>query len=185
VIDLDDLFATVEAVGVDARQRRGSPRSLGVTLGRVQVVEGGDARVLSRESTMSFVATLTTDTKTITGCTWADVEREIDALDSRTQTLVMLAPLPPKGPPEGDHHLTVGGGGGGRFIVYTTEDNVDFWNLTDPERRGIEQKVVMNIGGQEGEYSEQQFVSKELALHAARQYVENGQRARDLSWAKG
>jgi len=133
---------------------------------------------------MSFVATLTTDTKTITSPTWADVEREIGALDARTRTLVMLAPPPPKGAPEGEHHLAVGGGDG-RFIVYTTEDNLNFWNLTDPEKRGAERKVLMNIGGQEGEYREAQFVSRDLALRAARRYVEDGQRAADLVWTKG
>lgn len=53
---------------------------------------------------MSFIATLTIDTTTITSPTWTDVEREIGALDARTQTLVMLAPPPPKGAPKGDHH---------------------------------------------------------------------------------
>lgn len=134
---------------------------------------------------MSFVATLTTDTKTITNPTWADVEREISALDARAQTLVILAPPPPKGAPEGDQHLAVGGGADGHFIVYATEDNLNFWNLTDPERGGAERKVRMNIGGQEGEYREAQFVSRELALRAARRYVEDGQRAADLVWTQG
>ena len=134
---------------------------------------------------MSFVATLTTDTKTITSPTWADVEREINALDARTQTVVTLAPPPPRGAPEGDHHLAVGGGGDGRFIVYTTEDNLNFWNLANPEKRDAERKVRMNIGGQEGEYREAQFVSRDLALRAARRYVEDGQRAADLVWTKG
>ena len=134
---------------------------------------------------MSFVATLTTDTKTIKSPTWDDVEREITLLNARTQTLVMLAPPPPKGAPDGDHHLAVGGGGDGLFIVYTTEDNLNFWNLADPERRSAERKVRMNIGGQEGEYREAQFVSRDLALRAARQYVEDGHRAADLLWTKG
>jgi hypothetical protein len=134
---------------------------------------------------MSFVATLTTETKTIKNPTWADVEREIGALDARTRTLVMLAPSPPKGAPEGSHHLAVGGGGDGRFIVYTTEDNLNFWNLTDPEKHGAEHKVRLNIGGQEGEYREAQFVSRDLALRAARRYVEDGQRAADLNWSAG
>jgi hypothetical protein len=134
---------------------------------------------------MTFVATLTTDTKTIANPTWADVEREIGALDAKTRTLVMLAPPSPEGAPEGDHHLAVGGGGDGRFIVYTTEDSRNFWNLTDPEKRGAERKVRMNIGGQEGEYREAQFVSRDLALRAARRYVEDGQRGADLVWTKG
>jgi hypothetical protein len=133
---------------------------------------------------MSFVTTLTTDTETIKNATWADVEREIAALDARTQTLVMLAPPPPKGAPEGNHHLAVGGGSDGRFIVYATEDNLNFWNLTDPERSEAKATVRMNIGGQEGEYREAQFVSRDLALRAARRYVEDGQRAADLAWTK-
>jgi len=40
----------------------------------------------------------------------------------------------------------------------------------------------MNIGGQEGECRESQFVSREVALQAALQYVEDGQRAADLTW---
>ncbi len=98
---------------------------------------------------MTFVATLTTDTKTIANPTWADVEREIGALDAKTQTLVMLAPPSPKGAPEGDHHLAVGGGGDGHFIGYD-RGQPEPWNLTDPEKRGAERKVRMNIGGQEG-----------------------------------
>jgi hypothetical protein len=43
----------------------------------------------------------------------------------------------------------------------------------------------MNIGGQEGEYREAQFVSRDLALRAARRYVEDGQRAADLAWTRG
>jgi hypothetical protein len=38
----------------------------------------------------------------------------------------------------------------------------------------------MNIGGQEGDYRESQFVSLALALRAARQYFTDGQRAADL-----
>jgi hypothetical protein len=131
---------------------------------------------------MSFVVTLTTDTKTVTTPTWADVEREICALDARAQTLVILAPPPPKGAPEGDHHMAIGGGSADHFIVYMTEDNLSFWNLVNPEKRGAEGKVQMNIGGQVGDYREAQFVSRDLALRAARQYVEDGRRAADLAW---
>jgi hypothetical protein len=131
---------------------------------------------------MSFVVTLTTDTKIVTNPTWADVEREVCALDARAQTLVILAPSPPKGAPEGDHHMAIGGGSDDRFIVYTTEDNLSFWNLTDPEQSGAEGKVQMSIGGQVGDYRKAQLVSRDLALRAARQYVEDGRRAADLIW---
>ena len=134
---------------------------------------------------MQFVTTLNTDTKTIPGPAWADVEREILALDARTQTLVTLAPSPPIGAPEGDHHLAVGGGSNDRFIVYMTEDNLNFWNLTDPKRTADEQTVRMQIGGQDGEYRAAQCVSRDLALLAARKYFEDGRRAKDLEWTIG
>lgn len=131
---------------------------------------------------MSHVATLTTDTKTIVAPTWADVEREVAALDGLQQTLVMLAPATPKGAPEGDHHMAIAGDGQDHFVVYMTEDNLNFWNVTDPKRRGAEHKVRMNIGGQEGEYKEAQLVSREMALSAARRYVDDGGRAPELVW---
>lgn len=131
---------------------------------------------------MSFAATLTTDTKTIRNPSWADVEREIRALDSVRQTLVMLAPPSPKGVPEGDHHLAVGGAADDRLIVYVTEDNLHFWNLVDPARRMGTRKTRIIIGGQEGEYRESQFVTRDCALRAAREYFEHGRRSADLTW---
>ncbi len=131
---------------------------------------------------MTFVAALTTDSETFNDPAWAAVEREIRALDARTHTTVTLAPAPPRGVPVGDAHLCEGGGGGGRYIVYLTEDNQSFWNLTDPSVRGSSKRVLMNIGGQEGDYRESQFVSLALALRAARQYFTDGQRAADLDW---
>jgi hypothetical protein len=83
---------------------------------------------------------------------------------------------------QGHHHLAVGGGGNRRLLVCATEDNLSFWNLTDPGKRGVERKVRMNIGDQEGEYRESQFVSRDVALRAARRYVEDGHRAADLTW---
>ncbi|MBS2012197.1 MAG: hypothetical protein JST00_04890 [Deltaproteobacteria bacterium] len=132
---------------------------------------------------MPFVTTLTTDATTISSPTWADVEREILALNAATQTLVMLAPAPPLGAPEGDHHLAVGGGGDSRYIVFTTEDNLTFWNLVDLDRHGDARKVRMLIGGQEGEYVAAQFVSRDMALRAAHRYFEDGRRADDLMWS--
>jgi hypothetical protein len=132
-----------------------------------------------------FVMALTTDSKTIERPSWADVEREVGALDALTRTLVMLAPAPPLGAPEGEHHMAIGGGGGGRFIVYTTEDNLRFANLIDPGKRGAEGTVRRLIGGQESEYREVQFVSRDLALRAAGQYMEDGHRAPDLTWTEG
>ncbi len=134
---------------------------------------------------MNFVATLTTDTRTISNPTWAEVEHAISALDARTETLVMLAPPPPKGAPVGECHMAVGGGADDRFIVYITEDNLKFWNLVDPETQADHRNVGVLIGGQVGEYRESQFVSRALALRAARDYVTDGVRAIALTWIEG
>jgi Immunity protein Imm1 len=134
---------------------------------------------------MSFVATLATDTETMENPSWPDVERAILALDARSTTLVMLAPPSPKGLPTGEHHMAVGGGSGDRLIVYTTDDNFHFWNLVDPKKRGDRRPVRMVVGGQEGDYREEQFVSRDHALRAARCYVTDGRRAPDLEWTQG
>ncbi len=134
---------------------------------------------------MAFVATLTTEAEVTANPTWGDVEREICALDGAVHTLVVLAPPSPLGPPSGDHHLAIGGGLDGGLIVFVTEDNLTFWNLRNPENRGATRVVRMSIGGQEGDYRAAQIVSRDLALRAARRYVEDGQRAGDLEWTIG
>lgn len=131
---------------------------------------------------MPFVSTIATDQRVFHGPTVADMEREIRALDAKTSTLVVLAPAPPLGAPEGSSHLAVGGGEGGRFIVYFTEDNLEFWNLADHERAMDGRRLMVNIGGQEGEYFESQFVSFEKAMAAAFRYFKDGRRDPRLIW---
>jgi Immunity protein Imm1 len=134
---------------------------------------------------VSFVTTLGTDTNVTSAATWTEVERAISALDGRTETLVILAPASPIGAPEGDHHFAIGGGREGRSIVYTTEDNLSFWNLIERPQQGDERPVLLRIGGQEGEYRSNQPVSRELALRAARSYFEYGHRDPSLEWTAG
>ncbi len=133
---------------------------------------------------MSFVTTLTTDASTIKNPTWEDVAQAIGALDANSSTLVVLAPAPPEGPPEGDHHMAIGGGKDDRCVVYMTEDNLHFWNLEDVAREGSEKRFLMLVGGQEGDYREAQCVSRQWGLRAAREYFEHGIRAADLPWTR-
>jgi hypothetical protein len=134
---------------------------------------------------MSFVATLTTDSETIVNPTWEQVEGALGSLDARTVTLVILAPAAPKGPPDGDHHMGIGGGEDGRCIVYVTADNLHFWNLEDTTKSKSETRILMLVGGQEGDYRDAQCVPREWALKAAREYFEHGTRATDLPWTQG
>ena len=133
---------------------------------------------------MNFVATLTTDAGTVGNPTWADVEKAIGALDAKNQTLVILAPAAPKGPPDGEQHMGIGGGKDGRCVVYITDDNLQFWNLEDPSKSGMRQRILMMVGGQEGDYREAQCVPRQWAVKAAREYFEHGVRARDLPWTQ-
>jgi hypothetical protein len=133
---------------------------------------------------MSFVATLTTDADTIVNPTWEQVEMAVGSLDARNVTLVILSPAHPKGPPDGDHHMGIGGGRDGRCVVYLTEDNVHFWNLEDRTNSKSEQRILMLVGGQEGDYRDAQCVPREWALKAAREYFEHGARAADLPWSQ-
>lgn len=134
---------------------------------------------------MSFVKTLTTDDGTTQNPSWNDVEAAITALDAKKTTLVLLAPPPPRGPPAGDHHMGIGGGKDRRCVVYCTEDNLSFWNLEDPARAASTVRIMMLVGGQEGDYRDAQCVPKEWAVKAAREYFQYGARAADLPWTAG
>lgn len=134
---------------------------------------------------MSFVSTLVTDKGTIEHPTWEDVEGAIQDLDAESATVVMLAPAPPLGAPEGDRHMGIGGGKDDKCIVYLTEDNLHFWNLEDPTSRSAAKPVRMLVGGQEGEFCEGQCVPREWAMKAAREYFESGGRAAGLNWIEG
>ena len=134
---------------------------------------------------MSFVTILATDAHTIENPRWEDVEKAILSLDGTAATEVMLAPAPPKGPPDGDHHMGIGGGKDGRCIVYVTEDNLTFWNLEDAAKSQESKCLRMLIGGQQGDYREAQCVPREWALKAAREYFDHGWKVDDLTWTLG
>lgn len=134
---------------------------------------------------MNFVNVLTTENITIHAPTWEDIAQAIVALDAKTLTLVMLSPASPKGPPDGDHHMAIGGGWNDRHVVYITEDNLRFWNLEDRTKPGAEQRILMRVGEQDGDYREAQCISREWALAAARRYFQDGLRAENLPWYEG
>ncbi|HTN84028.1 MAG TPA: Imm1 family immunity protein [Sorangium sp.] len=134
---------------------------------------------------MSFATTLTTDAGIIKNPTWSDVEAAVCSLDAKNHTLVVLGPAAPLGPPDGEHHMTIGGGKDDRCVVYMTEDNIHFWNLEDPSKSGTGPRTLMMIGGQEGDYREAQCVPRQWAIKAAREYFQHGARAPELPWTQG
>ena len=86
---------------------------------------------------------LSSEHKTVENPTWADVEAPIRALDGARRTVVALEG-------EGEKHLCVGGGSLGRYCIYATFDNERFFTLAFGDQP--ETAVMLNVGGQEGDY---------------------------------
>jgi len=103
-----------------------------------------------------------------------DLDRALARLDANTYTMVTIT-----GPNE--QHLAVGGGNGA-YVVYQTDDNYDFWNLSNPT--ASDERVMLNIGGQPGEFRRRQVVDLEIARAAAHEFLKNGRRDPALNWEK-
>jgi Immunity protein Imm1 len=105
-----------------------------------------------------------------------DVVMAIERLDGRHYTLVTLMG-------DGDAHLAVGGGAYGQYIVYATFDNVRFFTLMS--RGQPDCKVLLCVGGQEGDYSKNIVVGLPAALAAGKCFAETGQIDSTLQWRVG
>lgn len=100
---------------------------------------------------------------TIEDASPADFERALEQLDGRSRTMLTVEG-------DGQRHLTVGGGAG-RYVVYISFDNDDFWNLLCPiPQAGI---VLLNAGGQEGDYPAKQIVDLAQARAAGRAFFDH------------
>src|ERR1700694_2166654 len=104
---------------------------------------------------------------------WEDIEIAIKRLDGKHRTIVTI-----KG--EEEAHLTVGGGAGGQYVVYATFDNANYFTLMSNDQS--QSKVMLFVGGQEGDYPKNIVVDLHPALAAARTFAEIGQIDRDLAW---
>lgn len=105
---------------------------------------------------------------------WDDVSKAIGRLDAKTFTMVTI-----QGP--GEQHLAVGGGAG-RYVVYATFDNCDFWNLL--VATADDGTVLLNAGGQEGDYPACQIVDLHQAETAAQAFFVGLQLDPSLRWEK-
>jgi hypothetical protein len=105
----------------------------------------------------------------------SDVERLVTLLDASTRTIMTLDA-------GAEQHMAIGGGGG-RYIVYTQEQNGDLFNLISPTATdGI---VMLNAGGQEGDYPARQIIDFKTTLQAAAFYFEHAHRDERLHWERG
>jgi hypothetical protein len=104
--------------------------------------------------------------------THEDLDRVLGQLDAETYTMVTLHAG------EG-HHLAIGGGRG-QYVVYATFDNERFWSLV---RGGAATgTIVLNAGGQEGDYAAEQVVDQDQARGAAHEFLETGQLDPKQQW---
>ena len=104
----------------------------------------------------------------------ADVERAVGRLDAVVYTLVILVA-------GAEHHLTVGGGAGTYVVAVTFDNQVFFTLLRSEPAEGI---VMVNAGGQEGDYPAEQVVGATQALQAARYFLLTGGRDDTQQWAQ-
>lgn len=105
---------------------------------------------------------------------WDDVENAIVRLDAKTYTLVTIQGV-------GEQHMGIGGGAG-HYVVYATFDGNDFWNLLNSETKdGL---VLLNAGGQEGEYSRKQVLDLQSVLIAARAFFSDSRLDSGLQWER-
>lgn len=77
-------------------------------------------------------------------------------------------------------YLSVGGGRDGKYIVRATFDNETFHHLIDPSRTGGDERLL--VGGEEWDYPAQRCVSLEMALKAAKAFVEARALEPSLRW---
>lgn len=95
---------------------------------------------------------------TVQGPTEGELQRAVERLDGKLNTIVVVRNST-------GSHLAIGGGPT-EFVVYATYDDLDFFNLLgDANATGV---VLLNAGGQVGDYPAAQIVDRELALRQLR-----------------
>lgn len=107
--------------------------------------------------------------------TWEQVAEAIAQLDGDNRTLVTLSDSAGS-----DRCIIVAGQWDDRFIVNGTPGNHDFYSLIDTSRS--DDKRILFVGGQNGDYRESQCVPMGWAVQAARTYFETGALDSALNW---
>ncbi len=115
-----------------------------------------------------------TENEIIAAPTENDAKRVIEALDANIHTLVCFGD-------EGALHMVVGGGNG-NYVVYAAFSGQEFWNLISDTSES--RKILINAGGQEGDYPVRQVVKKPQVLQAAMTFFRSGKLDETLRWEK-
>lgn len=107
--------------------------------------------------------------------TCEQIEQAILQLDATNKTSVFLSDKP-----QSESYMAISGPWNGRYMVNVTIDNCDFFSLLDSS--ASTNKVLVFVGGQDGDFEERRFVPLEWALEAARCYYETGERKPTMNW---
>jgi hypothetical protein len=105
----------------------------------------------------------------------ADIDLVIDALDAKVRTFISLYGQ--------DGTFLAIGGGSGQYVVYASICNEQLWNLLSDKDVGKD-IILLNAGGQEGDFPARQVVNKLQALQAAHTFALTGQLDSNLLWEK-
>ncbi len=101
-----------------------------------------------------------------------DFDAALNKLDAAERTMITIH--------HGDEsHLAIAGGNG-RYVVYACLENQEFWNLIQEDQGdGI---ILLNAGGQEGDFPARQVVDLDLASAAGRFFFQFQKMDPSLSW---
>ena len=113
--------------------------------------------------------------RTVANPTIESIRQAISGLENGESGIVFLAERAGS-----DACMIIGNAGSGLRIVNTTEDNRDFFSLVDVSRSS--ERVLLYLGGQDGDYPDRTRVPLALALHAAEHYARTGERTPELPW---
>lgn len=103
-----------------------------------------------------------------------EFDEAFERLDAQVHTMVVLDA-------GGERHMSIGGGAG-QYVVYATFDNEEFWNLL--RKAPTDGVVMLNAGGQEGDFPARQVVGQEEARQAGRSFLASCNLDRTLQWEK-
>ncbi|ANH68022.1 Imm1 family immunity protein [Mitsuaria sp. 7] len=97
-------------------------------------------------------------------------------LDARSRTLICLYG-------QDGIDLTIGGGAG-QYVVFASNADEQFWNLVNQAATDDSGVVLLNAGGQEGDFPARQVVTQPQALQAAQTFLQTGALDDSLCWER-
>lgn len=97
-------------------------------------------------------------------------------LDARSRTLICLYG-------QDGTDLTIGGGAG-QYVVFASTAEEQFWNLVNQAMAPDSGVVLLNTGGQEGDFPARQVVTQPQALQAAQTFLQTGALDDSLCWER-